>query len=450
MSEMPVPYRVNPAPLAVVVLRCPVAGVRHHGAAAIFHRLRPGDSLVLGREPWNPHDHRAITLAWRDVMLGYVPREANYALAQMMDRGVVLEARILATKPEGESWEQVTVEILAPGPARPSENAVPPPETLLVRSLSNRIFGPTPPGGACEWIASRSAALCLAGIEHPALLPFLRIVFENGATRSCDDPMDAFRRLLAAAGMDRAAFKRLPQWTFKAFSRLEGRWFGAPAVAQYANLLLRLDIQEPPSPLVASYVILLHEYRVPPGGVVLDFTRHPPWFVRAFVRQAERAIATGLNEPFARGMRDCVDWLLQAQPVPDANQERAGWDWVLAQALEYRKTRALATAAPWAVPAGEVIIGNWRVVPIRSFADLMAEAQAMKNCLADYEEDCRVGSVAIFSIRDAITDERAACFAAGRDEDGSGWELEQVAGKQNAEASAEMRLVAATAVGRIK
>jgi hypothetical protein len=66
----------------------------------------------------------------------------------------------------------------------------------------------------------------------------------------------------------------------------------------------------------------------------------------------------------------------------------------------------------------------------------------MRNCLKDYLLDCLGGQVQIYSIRDQLTGERMACFSVVRDAEGGPWELEQIAGIANAEASDEMAALA--------
>jgi hypothetical protein len=63
-----------------------VAGFRHHQAPTLFDQLRPGDTLILKREPDNPYDRHAIQVLWQGQLLGYVPRRNNQALAWALDQ----------------------------------------------------------------------------------------------------------------------------------------------------------------------------------------------------------------------------------------------------------------------------------------------------------------------------------------------------------------------------
>ena len=85
----------------LLVHSAPLAGFRYHAAAEVWHALRIGDVLELVREHHNPHDPKAVAVAWRGRKLGYVPRRDNALLAWALDRGEPLQARIsrLATHP---------------------------------------------------------------------------------------------------------------------------------------------------------------------------------------------------------------------------------------------------------------------------------------------------------------------------------------------------------------
>lgn len=106
-------------PTPVLLMECPVAGFQHHEGERCWKELRTGQALELVREPGNRHDARAIRVHWRDRILGYVPREANYAIAQALDRGERLRGRISLLRESDDPWQRVTMQvILAADPAR--------------------------------------------------------------------------------------------------------------------------------------------------------------------------------------------------------------------------------------------------------------------------------------------------------------------------------------------
>jgi glycine cleavage system regulatory protein len=92
------PWRARTQDVRFLVQRSPLAGFRHHEAAAVWSELAVGDRLDLVREPANPHDADAVRVEWRGRMLGYVPRAQNQALAWAMDRGEPVTARIASLR----------------------------------------------------------------------------------------------------------------------------------------------------------------------------------------------------------------------------------------------------------------------------------------------------------------------------------------------------------------
>src|SRR2546422_5583655 len=80
-------------------------------ALPIWDQLRVGDALELRREPDNPHDPSAVSIAWRGRKLGYVPRRENTALAWGLDRGEPLRARISRLAPHPNPARRVEFEV---------------------------------------------------------------------------------------------------------------------------------------------------------------------------------------------------------------------------------------------------------------------------------------------------------------------------------------------------
>lgn len=97
----------------LLIQESPVAGFQYHDGEAVWSRLSAGDPLRLLREPGNPHDRRAVAVYWGDAKLGYVPRVANTAVSQMMDRGERLTARIEHLRESRDPWKRVGVSIAA-------------------------------------------------------------------------------------------------------------------------------------------------------------------------------------------------------------------------------------------------------------------------------------------------------------------------------------------------
>lgn len=97
------------------LLQCsPLAGFRYHEGAALWPHLQEGHAIDLVREPDNPHDERAVRVMWRGGKLGYLPRDENHAVAQLLERGERLDARIAALKISSNPWERIRIDVLLP------------------------------------------------------------------------------------------------------------------------------------------------------------------------------------------------------------------------------------------------------------------------------------------------------------------------------------------------
>lgn len=97
--------------IKLLVQNSPLAGFQYHAGAALWERLRIGDPLALIREPDNPYDHRAVRVEWQGVMLGYLPRAENEAVAAALDRGERVEGRIAALVDHKNPWRRLRIDI---------------------------------------------------------------------------------------------------------------------------------------------------------------------------------------------------------------------------------------------------------------------------------------------------------------------------------------------------
>ncbi|MEN8175163.1 MAG: HIRAN domain-containing protein [Pseudomonadota bacterium] len=91
----------------IIIQESPLAGFQYHRAEAVWPFLREGEPLQLVREAANPHDLNAVAVYFRNEKLGYVPRRENTAVAQMLDRGQKLDARIVRLRDEANPWRRV-------------------------------------------------------------------------------------------------------------------------------------------------------------------------------------------------------------------------------------------------------------------------------------------------------------------------------------------------------
>lgn len=88
-----------------------VAGFQFWDGALALAELKVGERVDLIPELKNPHDPNAVAIRFRGKKLGYVPRESNAVLAQMLyfgHRGC-FEAVVQQVSPERSPWHQVRV-----------------------------------------------------------------------------------------------------------------------------------------------------------------------------------------------------------------------------------------------------------------------------------------------------------------------------------------------------
>ncbi|WP_018228342.1 HIRAN domain-containing protein [Methyloversatilis universalis] len=97
--------------LRMLAQRSPLAGAQFHRLAEVWPQLSVGDPLTLEREPDNRHDRRAVRVLWRGVMIGYLPRAANFEAADEMDAGARLSARIGRLAPDPDPWKRLRVDV---------------------------------------------------------------------------------------------------------------------------------------------------------------------------------------------------------------------------------------------------------------------------------------------------------------------------------------------------
>ena len=102
------------AEAVILVQRSPLAGFRHYAGPQRWRDLKVGDRLQLVRESDNPYDANAVRVDWRGVVLGYVPRRDNAAVARQMDHGAALEARVAELRENRNRSARIEFEIVVP------------------------------------------------------------------------------------------------------------------------------------------------------------------------------------------------------------------------------------------------------------------------------------------------------------------------------------------------
>jgi hypothetical protein len=95
----------------ILLQTSPVAGFQFYDGDLLWNTLHPNDPLLLVPDPANPYDEQAVKVLWNDNQLGYVPRQDNTAISQMLARGQVLVARIGEKQESADPWERLTMNI---------------------------------------------------------------------------------------------------------------------------------------------------------------------------------------------------------------------------------------------------------------------------------------------------------------------------------------------------
>ena len=77
-----------------------IAGTAYYEARRVRGALRPGELLVLRREPDNAYDELAIEVfTGAGAKLGYVPRADNEPFARLLDAGETVTAAVIDVDP---------------------------------------------------------------------------------------------------------------------------------------------------------------------------------------------------------------------------------------------------------------------------------------------------------------------------------------------------------------
>ncbi len=247
-------------------------------------------------------------------------------------------------------------------------------------------------------------ALCMIPeslCKDAGLVEYLKVVM-----RECDLSEAGWRYLTRHGSR---LFKMV--WTLSANTdtRLE-------VALSYLKALDRAGLPPPPSPCIAK--ALLHGYCPHDGdGITIesDFCEQiNPFVLRSALIEADRYRHTSEIAKFTEDfMRVCAWSEGVSKKDLKPNQIKAGWKWFLnqAQIAEQLSTlNALDNTKHWQCHLPQQTISGWNIVPITNSAQLKMEKMAMRNCLADYEDDCAEGVVEIYSARDIGTGKRKACF----------------------------------------
>jgi hypothetical protein len=80
-----------PVAISTVIVGTVYRGQNAKSAVAL---MRPGDTVLLEREPQNPHDPLAVACHYLGRHVGYIPRQANQHIAAALDAGAAVQCTV--------------------------------------------------------------------------------------------------------------------------------------------------------------------------------------------------------------------------------------------------------------------------------------------------------------------------------------------------------------------
>ncbi len=98
----------------VLLLRTNVAGIQYYSGLFLVDAgiIREGQRLILKREPQNPYDEKAIEVfTERGEKVGYIPRDRNEVISNMMDQGIGVYAIVSAINRNTIPWDTLHIEV---------------------------------------------------------------------------------------------------------------------------------------------------------------------------------------------------------------------------------------------------------------------------------------------------------------------------------------------------
>ena len=93
------------------LISCYIAGFTYYDGLDVINELKPGTPVVLKSEPENPYDPNAVSIYYDDTKLGYVPKEKNGFLSDLLyfGHGNIVSAKISQYDPEAHPEDQLRI-----------------------------------------------------------------------------------------------------------------------------------------------------------------------------------------------------------------------------------------------------------------------------------------------------------------------------------------------------
>ena len=95
------------------LLDCNIAGFTYYDGLDVMNELQLGTPVSLRSEPENPYDPNAVSIYFGDTKLGYVPKNSNRLLSDILYFGHsdIINARISQYNPEEHSEHQFRIAV---------------------------------------------------------------------------------------------------------------------------------------------------------------------------------------------------------------------------------------------------------------------------------------------------------------------------------------------------
>ena len=94
----------------MLALNCLVAGTSYQKLKEIEPEMLQQTVFEMKREAANEFDKKAVAIYYDKNKIGYIPKEKNEVIANLMDAGKKFSARLISKKWEG-NWLKIVVDI---------------------------------------------------------------------------------------------------------------------------------------------------------------------------------------------------------------------------------------------------------------------------------------------------------------------------------------------------
>ena len=120
-STLGTPAKADQPPARRYLLNnCFIAGFQDHEGPGLLGELKVGTPLALVREPENIYDKYAVRLEHGGRHMGYIPREQNRTVSELLEQGAPISCSITAVNPTAAVGESVRIEVSIPVVEPPS------------------------------------------------------------------------------------------------------------------------------------------------------------------------------------------------------------------------------------------------------------------------------------------------------------------------------------------